>query len=137
MAEWQVSDMYFWMLIIDCRLLLGMISGTRCSRHLLAVNEDGTGQLSETHHAQHSCALRHKGWTLYYLSRTGDHGVVKKAYHLEWENHQRLCCAVIGFTLGFLTQLRTGVSVWGQLNAFPFAYLWAYGLVIIGSLLNQ
>ncbi len=47
------------------------------------------------------------------------------------------CCAVIGFTLGFITQLRTGVSVWGQLNAFPFAYLWAYGLVVIGSLLNQ
>jgi hypothetical protein len=46
-------------------------------------------------------------------------------------------CAVVGFTLGFLTQLRTGVSVWGQLNAFPFAYLWAYGLVVIGSLLNQ
>ena len=45
--------------------------------------------------------------------------------------------AVVGFTLGFLTQLRTGVSVWGQLNAFPFAYLWAYGLVVIGSLLNQ
>lgn len=55
----------------------------------------------------------------------------------EWENYQRLCYAVIGFTLGFLTQLRTGVSVWGQLNAFPFAYLWAYGLVVIGSLLNQ
>ena len=48
-----------------------------------------------------------------------------------------LHCAVVGFTLGFLTQLRTGVSVWGQLNAFPFAYLWAYGLVVIGSLLNQ
>lgn len=47
------------------------------------------------------------------------------------------CCAVVGFTLGFITQLRTGVSVWGQLNAFPFAYLWAYGLVVIGSLLNQ
>ncbi|CAK0785171.1 hypothetical protein CVIRNUC_008377 [Coccomyxa viridis] len=45
--------------------------------------------------------------------------------------------AMVGFTLGFLTQLRTGVSVWGQLNAFPFAYLWAYGLVVIGSLLNQ
>ncbi|CAL5222884.1 g5312 [Coccomyxa viridis] len=45
--------------------------------------------------------------------------------------------AMIGFTLGFITQLRTGVSVWGQLNAFPFAYLWAYGLVVIGSLLNQ
>lgn len=45
--------------------------------------------------------------------------------------------AMIGFFLGAITQARTGISVWGQLNAFPFAYLFAYGLVITASLLNQ
>ncbi|EIE21735.1 hypothetical protein COCSUDRAFT_56188 [Coccomyxa subellipsoidea C-169] len=45
--------------------------------------------------------------------------------------------AMIGFTLGAITQARTGISVWGQLNALPFAYLLAYGLVVTGGLLNQ
>lgn len=48
-----------------------------------------------------------------------------------------LHCAVIGFFLGAITQSHTGISVWGQLNAFPFAYLFAYGLVVTASLLNQ
>lgn len=38
--------------------------------------------------------------------------------------------------MGSLIQARTGVSVWGQLNAFPFAYLAAYGLVVTAGLLN-
>ena len=48
-----------------------------------------------------------------------------------------LCVAVIGFFLGFTTQLRTGQTVWAQLNAFPAAYLVAYGMVVLGSILNE
>jgi hypothetical protein len=39
--------------------------------------------------------------------------------------------------LGALVQSRTGLSVWSQLNAFPFAYLAAYGLVVTAGVLNS
>ena len=45
--------------------------------------------------------------------------------------------AMIGFTLGALTQLRTGQTVWAQLNSAPFAYLAAYGMVVLASLVNE
>jgi hypothetical protein len=45
--------------------------------------------------------------------------------------------AMIGFTLGALTQLRTGQTVWAQLNSAPFAYLAAYGMVVLASLANE
>ena len=45
--------------------------------------------------------------------------------------------AMIGFTLGALTQLRTGQTVWAQLNGAPFAYLAAYGMVVLASLVNE
>lgn len=44
---------------------------------------------------------------------------------------------MIGFTLGALTQLRTGQTVWAQLNSAPFAYLAAYGMVVLASLANE
>ena len=45
--------------------------------------------------------------------------------------------AMIGFTLGALTSLRTGQTVWAQLNNAPFAYLAAYGMVVLASLVNE
>ena len=52
---------------------------------------------------------------------------------------QSVCVAiaVIGFFLGSVTQMRTGQTVWAQLNAFPAAYLVAYGMVVLGSILNE